>query len=132
MKIETALNRRNTAASRLRDLYSMARYGGMLAKDMDSEKRKLFSEILRGCPYWVNAYLDGYEKALRDELYRDSLMFGGFYDGVFYSTHRDRDDYYEKHGVEPAEYADNGKVTARGHYWKTTATPKPYFIDGKE
>jgi hypothetical protein len=57
--------------------------------------------------------------------------FGGFVDGKFYSTHRNRPDYYESNGISPADYSDDGRVTARGHYWIASVDagkPKPFFI----
>jgi hypothetical protein len=132
MRIETALSRRDSAVTRLRDMFSSAKYGGMTATDMDSRKREIAATTLKGCPSWVKTYLDGYEKALRDALYADSLMFGGYYKGVFYSTHSDRADYYGKNGIDPVDYANDGNVTGRGHYWKTTKTPKPYFVGETE
>jgi hypothetical protein len=128
MRIETALNRRNTAIQSLRSLYETAKFYGPLSSQMNEDKAKIRRSTLAKCPHWVIAYFDGYEKALIDALYRDSLMFGGFYEGKFYSTHSNRADYYGNNGIEPSEYADNGKVSNRGHYWLTTKEPKPYFI----
>ena len=128
MRIETALKRRDRAVSQTRDLFSTAKIAGMESAAINEAFGKIRATTLAKCPEWVGAYVDGYRQALTDLLYRESLMFGGFVDGVFYSTHRDRPDYYETNGISPADYSDNGRVMARGHYWSTTATPKPFFI----
>jgi hypothetical protein len=78
---------------------------------------------VKGCPAWVGAYVDGFSAALMESLYRDALVYGGIVDGQFYSVHRDRADYYEKHGIDPRDYADDGRVTARGHYWSSSLRP---------
>jgi hypothetical protein len=79
------------------------------------------------------AYAAGYEQALRDFAYRHALIYGGFLNGQFLSTHSHRPDYYQKHGVEPsawAEAANGGRVEAIGHYWETNSEKKvfkPFF-----
>lgn len=128
MRIETSLRRRDRAITQLHDLYSMAAMCGMTSAALNDGVGKIRETTLAKCPTWARAYVDGYRAALDAGLYRDSLMFGGFVDGRFYSTHRDRPDYYETNGIAPADYADNGKVSARGHYWKTTRDPKPFFL----
>lgn len=128
MRIETQLKKRNSAISRLNDLISCATYAGMTSEALNAEARKI-RETLAKCAEWTRAYFDGYHKCKIDALYRESLMFGGFFNGVFYSTHSNRPDYYETNGIPPHEFADNSKVTGRGHYWKTTQTPRPFFID---
>lgn len=128
MKIETALKRRDTAIRQLRDVYSVAAMCGQSHSELLAAIARIRQTTLVKAPRWASSEFDGYGKALDDRLYETSLMFGGFVDGRFYSTHRDRPDYYETNGIEPAEFADNGRVTARGHYWKTTKEPKPFFI----
>lgn len=128
MRIETSIKRRDQAITQLRDLYSSARICGMSSADLNSGIRRIIDTTLSNVPKWAIAEFKGYSRALGDQLYIDALMFGGFVDGKFYSTHRDRSDYYETNGIAPAEYADNGRVKARGHYWKTTATPRPFFV----
>ena len=127
MRLETALNKQRDAVARLSSLYSTAKICGMTSADVNAE----FSAILAGtgkAPRWVRAYLEGRRDALSDALYADSLMFGGYLDGVFYSTHSARPDYYGKHGIDPAQWAERGRVERVGHYWKTTQTPRPFFV----
>lgn len=129
MKIERAINVRSHSKTRLRDLYSVARIASMTASDIDEAYRELIANLPKGAPQWVIAYLDGYRAALNDRLYEESLVYGGFYEGRFLSTHSSREDYYEKHGVEHSAYADNGAIKARGHYWAHSL--KPYFVNGE-
>ena len=126
MKIETALNHRKRALGAVKSLYSTAPIFGMESADLN-QRYSYIMETVTHCPAWVREFCDGYRAALQDSLYADSLMFGGWIDGVFYSVHSARPDYYGKHGISPADYADDGRVTGRGHYWKTTKEPKPYF-----
>jgi len=86
-----------------------------------------FARLPKGAPRWLVSYGEGYRADLVEQLYRDALVHGGYVNGVFYSTYPARPDYYEKHGLEPSTYADNGKVTARGHYW-IDDTSKPFFV----
>ena len=128
MRIETALQRKARAVMQLRDLFSSAESFGMTSAALNERVKTIRETTLAKCPHWVHAHVDGYREALTDSLYRRSLMFGGFVDGRFYSTHRTRPDYYESNGIAPADFADDGRVQDRGHYWSTTSTPKPFFI----
>ncbi|TPN04498.1 hypothetical protein [Mesorhizobium sp. B2-1-2] len=126
MRIEASLKRRGRAIIQLRDLYSMAAMCGMTSAEINTRVGNIRETTLAKCPHWARAHVDGYREALNDGLYRDSLAFGGYFEGRFYTTHSARPDYYGKHGIEPAAWADN--VQARGHYWISTAAPKPFFV----
>lgn len=126
MKIERALAIHRDCLMRLRDAYSAARHYCPTSAALIKASMKARA-IPPGTPRWVAAELQGYDRALSDQLYQDSLVFGGYVDGVFYSCHSNREDYYQKHGIEPREYADNGRVKARGHYWIAN-TSKPFFL----
>ena len=128
MRIETALKRKSEAICQLRDLYSSAAIFGMLSSDINTRVAQIRNETLAKCPVWAVSEFNGYRQALTDQLYADSLVYGGFVKGQFLSTHRNRPDYYEKHGVEPSAYADGGRVQLRGHYWATTKEPRPFFL----
>lgn len=133
MKIETALRKRDRLVSAIRGAYDSARGFGSTSTEMNGRLCAiLYAPCYAKAPQWVRAFAEGYWRALHDEVYRYHLVFGGFIDGKFYSTHRDRPDYYEKHGIGPCEYADDGKVTGRGHYWKAfvdKGDPRPYHAD---
>lgn len=139
MKIERALAVRAALKVRIADLYAAAKFGGYSADEIAENTRSIRADAPKGTPGWVFAYLDGYCEAQRDDLYRNHLIFGGFVDGVFYSTHSNRPDYYASNGIDPVDYADDGKVTGRGHYWDRV-TPyrggfhdkgsfKPFFVN---
>ena len=128
MRIETTLKHKSEAIRQLRDLYASAATFGLLSADMNTRVAAIKAETLAGCPYWTIAEFNGYRAALTDQLYRDSLVFGGFVDGRFLSTHRNRADYYETQGVEPRDFADDGRVQQRGHYWSPTKEPSPFFL----
>lgn len=138
MRIETALKHRKALATRVKDIYSMAIICGMTSDEMNQAIMKAYTELPAKTPQWVRTYVDGLRECLQDSLYADCLVFGGYIGDRFYSTYRWRDDYYEKHGIEPSEFTDNGKVTKRGHYWRESIrwhngvynrdTVKPYFI----
>jgi len=129
MDISLALRKRDSAVSALRDLYSRAESFGMSSADINSRFCDILTTLDR-CPGWTREFVRGYQKCLTDNLYRYSLVHGGFYAGTFYSTHSKRADYYERNGIGAVEYSDDGKVTARGHYWikhVDAGKPKPFF-----
>jgi hypothetical protein len=135
MKIEKAIKRRDQAQRYLRDLYSRARMFGLDSKTMESNRHDVLHSACAKAPQWVRQYLDGYWRALIERAYEQDLCFGGFYAGKFYSTHSKRADYYEKNGIEPSAFADDGAVTARGHYWINSVdagTPKPFYLSKRE
>ncbi len=130
MRIETALKRRDRAISNLRDQFSSAAMFGTPSSVMNGRYADLCKVVLAKTPHWVRSYVDGYRAALTEQAYRTELVFGGFVEGKFYSVHRDRADYYERNGIEPRDYADDGLVVERGHYWRQSidaGTPKPFF-----
>jgi hypothetical protein len=130
MNIKTGLNKRNAAISALRDLYSQAESFGFTSSEINSRFSEILNVRLHGCPVWVREYVRGYERALCDALYRTSLCHGGFLNDQFYSTHGNRSDYYERHGISAREFADDGRVYSRGHYWikhVDAGKPKPFF-----
>lgn len=132
MDIGRALKIRDRALSRATDIYGRAECFGSTSATINKEWCEML-EWLNGLkvPRWIQAYLDGWRKAKTEQLYAQQLVFGGMVDGVFYSTHRDRADYYEKNGIEPREYADDGKVKERGHYWRPQEHRplRPFFLD---
>ena len=133
MRIERALAVRDSLVTRVRDCYSIARIATMPSAECDAALRDVFTKVPPRTPAWVIQYARGYARALQNDLYENHLVHGGIVDGVFYSTHSSRPDYYGKHGIEPRDYADDGKVTMRGHYWASN-TSRPYFrscVDAK-
>lgn len=132
MRIGTALKRRDKLVSALRSIYAMADDFGLASTDLHTRCQEAYARAMQGkAPQWIREYADGYRKALMDSAYRHQLVFGGFVGDKFYSTHRDRADYYEKNGIEPSAYADDGLVTRRGHYWRKSVdagNPAPFFV----
>lgn len=121
---------RDAIVSRVQAAHSAARAFKLTSADlnarvytaMHSEPKATLRDI---------AYCEGYQKALVDVLYERYLVFGGVINGRFYSTHSNRADYYAKNGIEPNAFADDGAVTARGHYWagdNMTALSPPFFL----
>lgn len=137
MRIDLALKHRDGLKRRIADIYSIAIISGMTSNEINAAVISATNDLPRNVPHWVKTYCDGFRAALQDSLYADCLVFGGYVNGVFYSTHRNRPDYYGKHGIDPAAYADNGLVQKRGHYWRETiawrggiytrGTVKPYY-----
>lgn len=131
-RIETSLKRRDAALTALRDTFSSGRLFHWTSERLEQERHKTLERHgIAKCPHWVRSYLDGTWRQLVDTAYRQDLVYGGFYQGRFYSTHNNRPDYYGKHGIEPHEYADDGAVSARGHYWIKSVdngVPHPFFI----
>lgn len=132
MRIERALTFRNNAASRVQSIYTLAPHHTPTSSDIDESMRTSVYRYLNNAkaPNWARTYVEGYARALGDALYRDHLIFGGWIGDTFYSAHRNRPDYYQTCGIEPAEYADDGKVKRRGHYWAHNLAP--FFVNEDE
>lgn len=138
MRIENALKARDRLKTRVADIFATAVLCGMTSGEINDAIAAARAELPARLPQWVFAYVDGYRAAMQDRLYSDCLVFGGYVDGVFYSTHSSRPDYYGKHGINPRAYADDGIVSARGHYWRESiqwrggiynrGEVRPYFI----
>jgi hypothetical protein len=127
MGTERALRVREEAARGITDLFSQARTCGMTHDAMLTRRNILYAQCrVYEAPLWVHAYLDGCWNTHQAYAYKHDLVFGGMVDGVFYSTHNDRQDYYERNGISPCDFADNGRVTARGHYWQQNL--HPFFV----
>ena len=136
--LDRSLKVRDQAKTRLNDLYAMAVLIGMTSQEINEAKSKILADMPAKTPHWVRAYLSGYERALSDRLYDSVLVHGGLINGVFYSTHSNRPDYYGKHSIDACDFADDGLVKERGHYWPlamawrggtyTRDKVKPYFI----
>lgn len=126
MRISTALKARDRMVASLRDAYSAARIYKPTHATLRESIFKIY-DAYPNAPAYACEFARGYESALNAELYRRYLVFGGMIDGVFFSTHSDRPDYYGRHGFAASVYADDGLVTARGHYWRDDTT-KPFFL----
>lgn len=127
MRHETIYRKRESAISGLRDAFSSAVSFGSTHETLLNNVHAARAKLV-GCPQRVFSYFDGYQAALQEDLYRKHLMFGGMIGDSFYSTHSDRADYYGKNGIEPSAYADDGLVSARGHYWKAFNGKRAFFI----
>lgn len=125
MNIERALRVRRDMITRVIDAYSSARSFCLRHSELDRRVRDAM-KCPPKTPLYIREYVSGYRQALSDQLYRDALVHGGMFEGVFYSTHSNRDDYYEKHGMTARDYADDGRVTERGHYWIANVS-RPFF-----
>jgi hypothetical protein len=124
-----AIKKRDAAIGRLRDLYSSAESFGFTSATINERFSAINADLYK-CPSWVREYVSGYRRCLDDMLYRYKLVHGGFYAEKFYSTHSNRYDYYGSNGIDAVDYADNGRVTLRGHYWikhVDKGNPKPFF-----
>jgi hypothetical protein len=126
MNTKRAYDIRQTTTAFLRGCFSYARAFGLPSATMEATRRARIAGLPQGTPRWVKSYLEGYWARMIEDAYSTDLVFGGFIGGTFYSVHQDRDDYYEKHGIAPRDYAEDGRVTLKGHYWKSTL--KPFFV----
>ena len=127
MRIERALEERSRLVERIHFAYHTASLRKSTSKELIEMVENSYAGLAKGAPSWVRLYGKGYAAALTDLMYRNELVYGGYVGDVFMSTHSDRPDYYQKLGVEPSAYADNGAVQRRGHYWASD-TSKPFFI----
>lgn len=124
--IERSLAIRDRMVQAVREVYSTHR----IMRSPSAVLHEAEIKVSRGvkAPHWVRAHVDGYAQRLKDELYERHLVYGGYVNGTFYSTHSDRDDYYDRHGVSPVEFSK--KCSSGGHYWKEPLNGKmmPFFI----
>jgi hypothetical protein len=130
MRYSSIVNHKRKAVSAIDSMFSCAEILGMPADEIVTAYQKILADHPK-LPRYVREYLQGRFDVLWSDLYRAKLVFGGYFDGVFYSTHSNRPDYYAKHGIDPAQWAKDThsgviKVT---HYWITTRKPMPF---GKE
>ena len=129
MKLDTAIKRQHEVAHAIRDVYAMAKIVGLTSTEINERINKIKAERLNGAPRWVWAHVAGVEDQIRIDLYSRFLMFGAYVNGVFYSTHRDRPDYYEKHGISPRVFSEQKETS--GHYWiLPSGKIKPFFVSG--
>jgi len=130
MRYSTLRNKRACALSAVESLFSCAEILGMSSDEITSAYSRILSDY-KDIPRWAKEYLQGVFDTRWKDLYRTKLVFGGYYKGVFYSTHSSRPDYYAKHGIEPVQWAENARsgLIKINHYWITTRKPMPF---GKE
>ena len=120
MEISRALKIRDRGKMAMQNLYSKAQIYGMQHMAINTESMQILKRC-KNTPYWVIAYLEGYESALRENLYRHHLEFCYIVEGVRYSIRKDSEMYYEKHGISPREL--NEKQEGCGHYWIKSGKP---------
>lgn len=133
MKLSTTLNKKSDAVRGSVDAVSAARSFGSLSKDLHESLRAVIANMGK-CPEWARAYVRGFQDCLTGSLYQTDLIHGGYIDGVFYSTHKKRADYYETLGIGAKVWNDT--ATDKGHYWQEYVTGngvtirglKPFFI----
>jgi hypothetical protein len=130
MRHTTANNHKTRALNAIDSLFGCAKLCGMTSTEISEAFNEIMGEHSK-LPQYLKYYLRGVYDEKWKGLYKDSLLFGGFYNGQFYTTHASHDRYYQKHGITPVQWCEdthNG-VIAIGHYWKTTATYKPFSAD---
>lgn len=116
--------------TRLADIISAATLYGPLSAELEKQRRDFIATWPKRTTQYYHAFADGFWRRCIADLYRRHLVFGGYIGDTFYSTHRNRPDYYETNGIGPCEYADDGKVKRRGHYWSHNL--RPFFVDSKD
>jgi len=114
MHLNTSINYKARAICKLADTFSRLQISGMSSAKL-TEHYVAVIQSLERCPEWVRAYVKGWYDATKSMYERDLVFFYTMPDGSLVSTHRDRDDYYEKLGIGPKEVYD--KAVASGHYW---------------
>jgi hypothetical protein len=131
MRAELALRKRDRAITRVIDAFGSVRSWGGTSAELNERIIRIKEEELAGCPVRMRTYVDGYVAALTAQLYRDDLVYGIWNGLTFYSVHRNREDYYEKHITvrEFAELSDRYEGTRnKGHFW-SHKPDKPFFVD---
>ena len=127
MRDSTLYNMKRQTISAIDSLFACAKIMGMPHTEIVDAYHAILADR-PNMPRYMREYMRGRFDVMWDSLYREHLAFGGFYKGVFYTVHSRRSDYYEKHGISPAQWAKDSHdgVINTGHYWVTTAEPKPF------
>ena len=129
MKHSTTYNHKQQILSEMESLYYCASVSGMTSADMN----QAYADIMAahaGIPQYMKSFINGIRFEKDKNLYMYFFVYGGFYDGQFYSTESNRLDYYINNGIEPHQFSDMvsyGQIVT-GHYWKTTTPPSPFFL----
>lgn len=114
MNQKTAINHKNRAVQLLVDYYRTVEMFGA-SHDAITNKYIEVIKTLENCPQWVKSYVSGFNDATRSILERKLVFFYTMPDGNLVTTHKNREDCYEKLGYGPKEVYD--KATHSGHYW---------------
>jgi hypothetical protein len=126
MRIKRALAIRDRGLAALVSCYSSAKCFGSDSATMNDRKLELLEQTgVNKAPFRIRSYLDGYWRALMDNAYQHDLVYGAIIGDIFYSTHRNRSDYYGSNGIEPSAFAQDN--ISKGHYWAESL--KPFFIE---
>ena len=118
-------SRRDYCVSQIRDIYSHAHHFGLSrSRILDDIRTRVWeTKAYKSLPRYMQEYVKGAAHVMFNSLYHvglngepPALVFGAWIDGKFYSTHRNRGDYYERNGIEPSAFAklSENKVA---HYW---------------
>jgi hypothetical protein len=99
---------------------------GMLSSEISERRNKAVATLPENAPGWIMDYISGWEACMRSFIDRE-VVFCYTVNGVLFSTHRDRDDYYEKCGFSPRGIYE--LATHSGHYWDIKGKLKPYFVE---
>jgi hypothetical protein len=116
MRVERAWAIREECYSDLVSLFSNARAFRPPFAEMLDQRDAVYAKAEK-CPHWVRAYLCGAWQVMYQGLWHDELVYGAWIDGRFYSTHRDRPDYYEKLGKTASEFCTPEISKRANHYW---------------
>lgn len=123
MRIERALRTRDLAKNAYYSAFHLAKISKMTSTQLNGQLIEIRKNFPKRTPAWVSHFLDGMQEVLREDLYRNHLEYCYVLNGTIYSTRKDSDRYYEKHGLTAS---DLGKgATSGGHYW--IETDKVFF-----
>ena len=126
MKLTRAIDVQSETVRKICDRVSALKHFKGTSAQLSKDTNKIFTQLPAKTPRHVTEYCRGYLACLRDQLFQTDLVYGGFVDGVFCTSDRAREDYYEKTGKRDGWLAF-GHAKQLGFYWADN-TSKPYFI----
>ena len=128
MRLERAIRLRDEMQRRVASYIQTASFCWQTSETLNQNMRfGVYQPLVKmRAPHWIKTYVDGYLKARMDSLYQEKLVFGAWLDGVFYSSHSTRPDYYEKLG-KPANIFAEESSGLTGHYW-AEKPERPFFV----
>jgi hypothetical protein len=129
MNTKRALELRDHLTAQYRALFNAAEHFGFTHDAMLKRRAELLEKLPAKAPGWIKQYLSGIWEQLQHDAYQRDLVYGGWINGTFASTHSTRPDYYENLGLSAREWHE--RATGKGHHWRanTVHDVVPFFVE---
>ena len=129
MKIDRQVSLKRETAIRIRDAFRAATFHCPTSAEMTARLNEITASWPKDTPNHIKDYIAGFIDALQTEMIDSLVIYGGIYEGKFYSVNSARDDYYGKAGISPLDWSlasHKSTIKDMGLYWAKD-TSKLYF-----